>query len=80
MQGNPPRRPGGREVELGNLGVPSVPASRLQRPNETIVKVIRPEGVRPGDMIDVSTPLGYVRCTIPEGVECGGAFHVTAPL
>ena len=69
-----------RHAGVGGVALGSHPPTQSQRPDETIVKVIRPLDVRPGDKIDVSTPLGHVRCTVPEGVAIGGAFHVTAPL
>ena len=55
------------------------PASVAHAADQALYQVVTPQGMRPGQQLQVHTPSGIMRVTIPEGVAAGQVFLVRCP-
>ena len=61
-------------------GPPVQPTAVAHPADQTLVQVMTPQGMRPGQQLQVHTPSGMMRVTIPSGATEGQVFLVRCPL
>ena len=55
------------------------PTAVARAADQALYQVVTPQGMRPGQQLQVHTPSGIMRVTIPEGVAAGQVFLVRCP-